>query len=115
MMLQFSCILELVAAWAFKVGIVGMLYLNMAILHIRIFKRLITSWALYRNVVVPVAMLLQLRNSSERICGAEVALELLSMRLHVLLQSCLGLEPLIALPTGKRPAGLSVLFTFCFT
>ena len=85
MMLQFSCILELVAAWAFKVGIVGMLYLNMAIPHIRIFKRLITSWALYRNVVVPVTMLLQLRRSLERIYVAEVALEHLTMCLHVLL------------------------------
>ena len=89
MMLQFSCILELVAAWAFKVGIVGMMYLNMAILHIRIFKRLITSWALYRNVVVPVAMLLQLRSSLERIYVAEVALEHLTMRLHGLLQGSL--------------------------
>ncbi len=85
MMLQFSCILELVAAWAFKVGIVRMLYLNMAIPHIRIFKRLITSWALYRNVVVPVAMLLQLRSSLEGIYVAEVALEHLTMCLHVLL------------------------------
>ena len=85
MMLQFSCSLELVAAWAFKVGIVGMLYLNMAIPHIRIFKRLITSWALYRNVVVPVAMLLQLRSNLEWIYVAEVALEHLSMRLPVLL------------------------------
>ena len=85
MMLQFSCILELVAAWAFKVGIVRMLYLNMAVSHIRIFKRLVASCALYRNVVVPVAMLLQLRSSPERIYVAEVALELLSMRLHVLL------------------------------
>ena len=83
MMLQFSCILELVAAWAFKVGIVRMLYLNMAIPHIRIFKRLITSWALYRNVVVPVAMHFQLRSKPERINVAEVALE--SMCLHVLL------------------------------
>jgi hypothetical protein len=56
--LQFSCILELVAAWAFKVGIVGMLYLNMAIPLIRIFEGLIASCALYRNFVVPVAMLL---------------------------------------------------------
>ena len=85
MMLQFSCILEFIAAWAFKVGIVGMLYLNMAILPIRIFKRLITSWALYRNVVVPEAMLLQLRSSRERIYVAEVALEHLTMCLHVLL------------------------------
>ena len=85
MMLQFSCILELVAAWAFEVRIVGMLYLNMAIPHIRICKRLITSWALYRNVVVPVAMLLQLRSSLERIYVAEVALEHLTMCLHVLL------------------------------
>ena len=78
-------------------------------------KLLITNCALYWNVVVPVAMLLYLRNCPERIYVAEVALELLPMRLHVLLQSCLGLEPLIALPTSKRPAGLSVLFTFRFT
>ena len=84
-MLQFSGILELVAAWAFKVGIVRMLYLNMAILHLRIFQRLITSWALYRNVVVPVAMLLQLRSNLEWIYVAEVALEHLTMCLHVLL------------------------------
>ena len=85
MMLQFGCILEFVAAWAFKVGTLGMLYPNVAVSNIRIFKRLIASCALYRNVVVPVAMLLQLRNSPERIYVAEVALELLSMRLHVLL------------------------------
>ena len=83
MMLQFSCILELVAAWAFKVGIVGMLYLNMAIPHVRIFEGLVASCALYRNFVVPAAMLLQLRSSPERINVAEVALE--SMCLHVLL------------------------------
>ena len=85
MMLQFSCILEFIAAWAFKVGTLGMLYLNMAIPHIRIFEGLVASCALYRNFVVPVAMLLQLRNTPERINVAEVALELLSMRLHVLL------------------------------
>ena len=85
MMLQFSCILEFIAAWAFKVGTLGMLYLNMAIPHIRIFEGLVASCALYWNVVVPVAMLLQLRSSPERIYVAEVALELLSMRLHVLL------------------------------
>jgi len=83
MMLQFSCILEFIAAWAFKVGTLGMLYLNMAIPHIRIFEGLIASCALYRNFVVPVAMLLQLRSSPERIYVAEVALE--PMRLHVLL------------------------------
>ena len=85
MMLQFGFILEFVAAWAFEVRIVGVLYRNVAVPHIRIFKRLIASCALYRNVVVPVAMLLQLRSSPERIYVAEVALELLSMRLHVLL------------------------------
>ena len=85
MMLQFSCILELVATWAFKVGIVRMLYLNMAIPHIRIFEGLVASCALYWNVVVPVTMLLQLRSSPERIHVAEVALELVPMRLHVLL------------------------------
>ena len=83
MMLQFNCILEFIAAWAFEVGTLGMLYLNMAIPHIRIFEGLVASCALYRNVVVPVAMLLQLRSSPERIYVAEVALE--SMRLHVLL------------------------------
>ena len=85
MMLQFSCILELEAAWALKFGILGMLYPNMAFLCIWIFEGLVVSCALYRNFVVPVAMLLQLRNTPERIKVAEVALELLSMRLHVLL------------------------------
>ena len=81
MMLQFSCILVFVAAWAFKVWVLGMLYLNMAIPHIRIFEGLVASCALYWNVVVPVAMLLPLRFSPERIHVAEVALELLPMRL----------------------------------
>ena len=75
MMLQFSCILELVAAWAFQVGIVR-------IPHLRILERLITRWALNWNVVVPLAMLLQLRSNLE---VAEVALEHLTMCLHVLL------------------------------
>ena len=64
-----------------------MLYLNMVIPHTRIFEGLVVSCALYWNFVVPVAMLLQLRSSLERIYDyvAEVALELLAMCLHVLL------------------------------
>jgi len=85
MLLQFRCILELEAAWALKFGILGMLYPNMVCLCIWICEGLVANSALYRNAVVLVAMLLQLRSSPERIYVAEVALELLSMRLHVLL------------------------------
>ena len=85
MLLQFRCILELEAAWALKFGILGMLHPNMACLCIWICEGLVANSALYRNAVVLVAMLVQLRSSPERIYVAEVALELLSMHLHVLL------------------------------
>ena len=59
MMLQFSCILEFRAAWAFKVGTLGMLYLNMAIPRIRIFEGLVASCAFDWDLMHMCAMLFQ--------------------------------------------------------
>jgi len=89
-----------------------MLYLIVTVANPGLLEDLITRTAFDWDLMHMCAMFLQEPCSLERCRVAEVTLELLAMRLHVLLQRCLRLEIIFALPACEGLAGLSVLFTF---